>query len=117
MAKRAARETKSIPVTEGSGNVFADLGVAAPEEELTKAQLASHIRHTIKRRRLTQIQAGHLMGLDQPKVSALMNGRLAGFSSDRLMRFLAALGQDVEIVVKVRSRRRTRGQIRVIKAA
>ncbi len=117
MAKRAATETKSIPVTEGSGNVFADLGVAEPEEELTKAQLASHIRHTIKRRRLTQLQAGHLMGLDQPKVSALMNGRLAGFSSDRLMRFLAALGQDVEIVVKPRSPRRVRGQIRVVKAA
>ncbi len=117
MAKRAATETKSIPVTESSGNVFADLGVAEPEEEMTKAQLASHIRHTIKRRRLTQLQAGHLMGLDQPKVSALMNGRLAGFSSDRLMRFLAALGQDVEIVVKARSRRRSRGQIRVVKAA
>jgi len=117
MAKRAARETVSILVTEGSGNVFADLGVAEPEEELTKAQLASHIRHTIKRRRLTQLQAGELIGLDQPKVSALMNGRLAGFSSDRLMRFLAALGQDVEIVVKARSRRRSRGQIRVIKAA
>jgi predicted XRE-type DNA-binding protein len=56
MAKRAATETKSIPVTEGSGNVFADLAVAEPEEELTKAQLASHIRHTIKRRRLTQLQ-------------------------------------------------------------
>jgi len=117
MAKRAAREAASIPVTEGSGNVFADLGVAEPEEELTKAQLASHIRHTIKQRRLTQFQAAHLMGLDQPKVSALINGRLAGFSSDRLMRFLAALGQDVEIVVKARPRGRPRGQIRVVKAA
>jgi predicted XRE-type DNA-binding protein len=117
MAKRGATETASIPVTESSGNVFADLGVAEPEEELTKAQLASHIRHTIKRRRLTQLQAAHLMGLDQPKVSALINGRLAGFSSDRLMRFLAALGQDVEIVVKAGSRGRDRGQIRVVKAA
>ena len=117
MAKRGARERASIPVTESSGNVFADLGVAEPEEELTKAQLASHIRHAIKRQRLTQLQAGHVMGLDQPKVSALMNGRLAGFSSDRLMRFLAALGQDVEIIVKARSRGRLRGQIRVVKAA
>ena len=104
-------------MTESSGNVIADQGVAEPEEELTKAQHASHIRHTIKRRRLTQLQAARLMGLDQPKVSALMNGRLAGFSSDRLMRFLAALGQDVEIVVKEKSRRRARGQIRVVKAA
>jgi len=117
MAKRAATETASIPVTEGSGDVFADLGVAEPKEEQTKAQLASHLRHTIKRRRLNQLQAGHLMGLDQPKVSALMNGRLAGFSSDRLMRFLAALGQEVEIVVKAKSRGRARGQIRVVKAA
>ena len=117
MAKRATRQTASIPVTRSGGNVFADLGVAGPEEELAKAQLASHIRQTIKRRRLTQIQAAHLMGLDQPKVSALMNGRLAGFSSDRLMRFLAALGQDVEIVVKARSRGRERGRIRVVEAA
>ena len=89
MPRRTEAETKSIPVTEGSGNVFADLGVAEPEEEMTKAQLATHIRHSINRRRLTKPQVGQLMELDQPKVSALMNGRLAGFSSDRLMRFLA----------------------------
>jgi predicted XRE-type DNA-binding protein len=117
MAKRGATRTTSIPVTESSGNVFAALDVAEPEEELAKAQLASHIRHTIKQRRMNQRQAAHLAGLDQPKVSALMNGRLAGFSSDRLMRFLVALGQDVEIVVRARSRGRRRGQIRVVKAA
>ena len=117
MAKRTAAEKAVIPVTGSSGNVFADMGVDEPEEELAKAQLASHIRDTIKRRRLTQIQAAHLMELDQPKVSALMNGRLAGFSSERLMRFLAALGQDVEIVVKARSRSRERGTIRVVRAA
>ena len=116
MAKRTAVEKAVIPVTASSRNVFADMGVAEPEEELAKAQLASHIRETIKRRRLTQIHAARLMGLDQPKVSALMNGRLAGFSGERLMRFLAALGQDVEIVVKARSRSRERGTIRVIKA-
>lgn len=97
MAKRAARERVSIPVTEGSANAFADPGVAEPEEELPKPQLASHIRHTIKRGRLTQLQAAQPMGLDRPKVSALMNGRLAGFSSHRLMRFLTA---------RVRRRRR-----------
>jgi predicted XRE-type DNA-binding protein len=117
MAKRTTTETTLIPVTGSSGNVFADMDVAEPEEELTKAQLASHIRETIKRRRLTQIQAADLMGLDQPKVSALMNGRLTGFSSDRLMRFLAALGQDVEIVIKAGSRGRERGHIRVVEAA
>jgi len=87
-------------VTAGSGNVFADLGFAEPEEELTKAQLASHIRRIVKRRRLTQVRAAALMGIDQPKVSALLNGRLANFSSGRLMRFLTALGQDVDIVVR-----------------
>ena len=117
MAKRSGTTPPGILVTKSRGNVFADMGVAEPEEELAKAQLASHIRETIKRRRLTQIHAAHLMGLDQPKVSALMNGRLAGFSSERLMRFLAALGQDVEIVVKARSRSRERGTIRVVKTA
>ena len=75
-----------IPVTSSSGNVFAELGFAEPEEELTKAQLASHIRRIIGRRRLTQVAAAALMGIDQPKVSALINGRLANFSSERLMR-------------------------------
>jgi predicted XRE-type DNA-binding protein len=111
MVKRRKTE---IPVTAGSRNVFADLGFAEPDEELTKAQLASHIRQTIKRRRLTQIAAATLMGIDQPKVSALLNGRLANFSSERLMRLLTALGQDVEILVKPISRNRRRGRIRVI---
>ena len=68
------REAK-IPVTSGSGKVFADLGFAEPEEELTKAQLASHIRQIIERRRLTQAAAAKLMGIEQPKVSALLKGR------------------------------------------
>jgi predicted XRE-type DNA-binding protein len=105
-----------IAVTPGSGNVFADLGFAEPEEELTKAQLASHIRQIVKRRRLTQVAAAALMRIDQPKVSALVNGRLANFSSDRLLRFLTALGQDVEITVKTAPRSRTQGRIRVAAA-
>jgi len=105
-----------ITVTPGSENVFADLGFAEPEEELTKAQLASHIRQIIKRRRLTQVAAAALMGIDQPKVSALLNGRLANFSSERLMRLLTALGQDVEITIKTRPRNRARGRIRVVDA-
>lgn len=82
-----------IAVTAGSDNVFADLGFAEPEEELTKAELASHIRQAIRQRRLTQAAAAKLMGLDQPKVSALLNGRLANFSSARLMRLLTTLGE------------------------
>ncbi len=103
-----------ITVTPSSGNVFADLGLAEPEEELIKAQLASHIRQTIKRRRLTQIAAANLIGIDQPKISAVLNGRLANFSSERLMRLLTALGQDVEITVKTKPRNRARGRIRVV---
>ena len=103
-----------IPVTASSGNVFADLGLAEPEEELTKAQLATHIRQIIKRRRITQRAAAALMGIDQPKVSALLNGRLTNFSSGRLMRLLNALGQDVEIVVKAKPRGRGLGRIRVL---
>ena len=117
MAKRTTKPSKPIAVTPGSGNVFADLGAADPHEELAKAQLASAIRQAIQRRRLTQTRAAELMGLDQPKVSALINGRLGGFSSDRLMRFLTALGQDVEIVVKAKTHGRARGHIRVVEAA
>ena len=103
----------AIPVTAGSGNVFADLGFAEPEEELTKAQLTSEIRHVIKRRRLTQTAAASVMGIDQPKVSALLNGRLANFSSDRLMRLLTALGQDVEIIIRPKPRNRAHARIHV----
>ena len=113
----ANKRYAEIEVTPGSGNVFADLGLAEPEEELAKAQLASHIRQVLKRRRLTQTAAAKLMGIDQPKVSALLNGRLSGFSSDRLMRLLTALGQDVEIVVNGGSRGRARGRISVVAAA
>lgn len=103
-----------IPVTPSSSNVFADMGLPEPEEELTKAQLASDIRHVIKRRRLTQVAAATLMGIDQPKISALLNGRLANFSSERLMRLLTALGQDVDITIKNKPRDRVQGRIRVL---
>jgi predicted XRE-type DNA-binding protein len=107
------RET-DISVTEGSGNVFADVGLPEADEELTKAQLASHIRQVIKRLRLTQVAAAGIMGIDQPKVSALLNGRLANFSSERLMRLLTVLGQDVEITVRTKPRNRAQGRIRVV---
>ena len=110
----ARKQESEIPVIPSSGNVFADLGFEEPEEELTKAQLASHIRQIIRRRRLTQVAAAALMGIDQPKVSALLNGRLANFSTDRLMRLLTALGQDVEIVVKEKPTSLDKGRIRVI---
>lgn len=112
MAKRSR-----VAVTPGSGNVFADLGFAEPGEELAKAQLASLIGQAIKKRHLTQAAAAALMGVDQPKVSALLNGRIASFSSERLMRLLTALGRDIDIVVRPSSGRRVEGRIRVMEGA
>lgn len=92
------------PYAIGSGNVFADIGVARPEEALAKAELVHKIATTIERHGLTQAEAARLLEVDQPKISALKRGRLAGFSLDRLVRFLVLLGNDVEIVVKARRR-------------
>ena len=103
-----------IAAPQGSTTMFADIGLPDHEEERTKARLAGELRDIIRRRRLTQIAAASLMGIDQPKVSALMNGRLENFSSDRLMRLLTALGHDVEITVKAKPRSRSLGRIRVI---
>jgi predicted XRE-type DNA-binding protein len=111
MAKR-----KEIPVTRGSGNVYADLGFDNPEEELAKAQLAMMIDDAIRERRLTQQAAAKLMGVDQPKVSHILRGHLSGFSTQRLIDFLTALGRDVEIVVKIPPRSRKKGRLRVAAA-
>ena len=86
---------QSVKVTGGSGNVYADLGHPFPEEMLLKAKLSMLIYLAIKKQGLTQKQAAVLMGLDQPRVSAIINGRLDGISVERLMRFLQALGVDV----------------------
>jgi predicted XRE-type DNA-binding protein len=115
MSKRtpARAETTEIRVTRGSDNVYADLGFANPEEELAKAELARLIDKIIRERRLTQREAAALMGVDQPKVSHLRHGRLGGFSTQRLMEFLTALGRDVQIVVRPAPRSRKQGRLRV----
>ena len=114
MAKRrTSDEQDDIPVTRGSGNVFADLGMSNPEERLAKAQLASLIDDVIRERALTQQDAATLMGIDQPKVSHLLRGRLSGFSTQRLFDFLNALGRDVEIVVRAAPKSRKRGRMHV----
>jgi predicted XRE-type DNA-binding protein len=84
----------------GSGNVFADLGLADSSEHLIKAGLVVRIDRIIRQGKLTQAAAAQLMGIDQPKVSAMLAGQFRGYSVERLMRFLVALGQNVEIVVK-----------------
>jgi predicted XRE-type DNA-binding protein len=100
----AGRDPAPIGATESSGNVFADLGLADPEEALAKTELARQIGALLAERGLTQAQAAGLLGVDQPKVSALVRGRLEGFSLDRLLRFLLALDRDVEIRVAPRTR-------------
>ena len=96
-----------------SGNVFADLGLANPEELLATASLATKIIEGIQRRKLTQIQAARLLGVDQPKISALKQGRLDGFSIERLMRLLMRLGCDIEIAVREKARSRVDAHLRV----
>jgi predicted XRE-type DNA-binding protein len=80
--------------------VFADVGLPHPELAFAKAELVQRIRDLIAERKLTQVKAAKLLGLDQPKVSALVRGRVEGYSLDRLLRFLSALGQRVEITVR-----------------
>jgi len=111
--KTKKRPGKKIPVTRSSGNVFADLGLPNPEERLAKAKLALAISRVIEERDLTQREAATLMGIDQPKVSHVLRGRLADFSTERLMGFLTGLGRDVEIVVRRAPRSRKRGRLHV----
>jgi predicted XRE-type DNA-binding protein len=106
-----------IQVEEGSGNVFADLGLPNPEERLAKADLAIRIAGVIRSRRLTQANAARILKIDQPKISRLLRGQLSGFSTERLMQFLTLLGRDVEIVIKRTSRSRRQGHVRVVAIA
>ena len=108
---------KKLAVEEGSGNVFADIGLANPEERLAKADLAIRIAETIRARRLTQTRAAQVLKIDQPKISRLLRGQLSGFSTERLMHFLTLLGRDVEIVVKRGARSRGQGRLRVVAIA
>jgi predicted XRE-type DNA-binding protein len=92
--------TAMTPFTRSSGNVFEDLQVPAPSEALGKSELAAIIAATLRSRRLTQTAAAQLLGIDQPKVSELLRGRLPRFSTERLLVFLLRLGRDVDIVVR-----------------
>lgn len=103
---RTADETARVEP--GSGNVFADLGLPNPDLALAKAELVRRVRDLIAERKLTQAKAADLLGIDQPKVSALVRGRVEGYSLDRLFRFLNALGQHVEITVRPAA---TRGRV------
>lgn len=90
-------------ITRGTSNVFADLGFADSSERQTKTKLAMALNDIMKTRRLKQTDAAKLLGIPQPKVSALTNYRLDGFSVEKLMGFLTALDQDVEIMIRPRA--------------
>ena len=103
---------KHTGVHEGSGNVFADLGFANPEQEHLKAHLTLQIYQALKARKITQAEIGEILGIKQPHVSSLMRARSGNFSVARLMEFLTDLGQDVDIVVRP-TQRKAHGKITV----
>jgi predicted XRE-type DNA-binding protein len=112
MAKRK-NKTEVFP---SSGNVFADLGVSNAEEKQTKVRLAVAINQIIQGRKLSQTAAARRLNVNQPKVSALSNYQLEGFSVERLMNFLTALDRDVDIIIRRAARSRTGGRILVTAA-
>ena len=90
-------DTTDEMVIDSSGNVFADLGLPNTEDEMLKIALARVITNTVRKRDLTQTEAADIIGVDQAKISQLLRGRLKGFSTDRLVRYLCALGKDIDI--------------------
>jgi predicted XRE-type DNA-binding protein len=113
-SKKTTKKHDELVVERSSGNVFADLGYPNPEEALAKARLSSIITDILKRRGLTQTQAAKLLGIDQPKVSRLMRGRVREFSLERLIHFLGALDRRVDIVVHPTGRKRKNDYLSVI---
>jgi predicted XRE-type DNA-binding protein len=95
-----------VAIVAGSGNVFADLGLPNPGLALAKARLVQALRDEIAARGLTLAQAAAMLGIDQPKVSAVVRGQVAGISLDRLMRWAERLGQQVEVQVRAAPARR-----------
>jgi predicted XRE-type DNA-binding protein len=98
-SKQGRITMKKHGYVEGTGNVYADLGVVNPQEARAKADLAHRIVDILEARKLTQVQAGKVLGVDQPKVSALKRGRLTDFSIERLVGFLLLLDHNVQITV------------------
>ena len=109
----AKRKTDAIEIETSSGNVFADLGLPDATELNTKVRLAVELVRVLEARGVSQVAAAKLLGIAQPKVSALKAYKLEGFSVERLMTFLTALGRDVEIRITARPRAVTPGRIHV----
>ncbi len=110
------RADRHDAIVRGTRNVFADLGYPDAEERQAKLRLAYALNQLLDERKLTQSHAAKLLGLGQPKVSALRHYKLAGFSVERLMTLLTALDRDVEIVIKRKPRSRRTARISVVAA-
>ena len=113
-ANKTNTDSEDCRVTPSSGNVFADLGFDNPEEMLLKAELVRQISVAIKEKGLNQYQAAEVLGIDQPKVSALVRGRFSGYSIERLFKYLNVLGRDVEIVVRSSPSSESKSSVKVI---
>ena len=109
MASRSAERVE--PIIRGTGDVFADLGFPDADERQAKLRLAYALNQVLEARKLSQADAAKVLGVAQPKVSALRHYKLAGFSVERLMNLLTALDQDVEIVIRRKPRSRKAGRI------
>ena len=114
MARR--NDNRDDEITRGTGNVFADLGYPDATERQTKLRLAYALNQVLEQRKVSQAEAAKVLGVTQPKVSALRHYKLGGFSVERLMRLLNALDQDVEIVITRKPRSRPAARIRVVAA-
>ena len=114
MSKRKTRTIEGVEIQEGSGNVYADLGYPDAEEMLVKAKLVSKISEIVRNKGLTQVEIAKLLGLTQPRVSALFRGQFRGISERKLIDCLTSLGRDVEIVVKDAPRRKAGGKLTVV---
>lgn len=115
MAKRKQKNSsEEIEFTQGSGNVYADFGLPNAEEAKTKAELAMLITDIIKGKGFTQQQAAELMNIDQPKVSKIVRGLLSEFSIERLLKFILALGFDIEIKPKPHTVKNTLPSMHII---
>lgn len=105
---------EKLDITKSSGNVFKDIGLSDPDHYLAKSRLAFQINKIIEEKRLKQIEAAKILGIDQPKISALSCGRLDAFSIERLMGFLNKLDRDIEIIIKTKpTRRKNHGYLKV----
>jgi len=114
MARRNAG--RDVAITRGTKNVVADLGYPDAAERQAKLRLAYALNQLLEQRGLSQSEAAKVLSVTQPKVSALRNYKLAGFSVERLMNLLIALDQDIDIVIRRKSRSRNAGRISVIAA-